>query len=85
MANPDSRSETRPAVGVFGALFVTLFVVMLVWDTQYRLVAVGGFALLYLAAGVIAGLMTRQKSRDRGPLLSATLAELAKDCQRLSS
>lgn len=67
-----------------GVLLATLFVVMLVWDTQYRLVVVGAFGLLYIAAGLGVGFVTRQKSRERGRLLSATLGELAKDCQHLS-
>jgi uncharacterized membrane protein YqjE len=68
-----------------GALLLTFFVVMLFWDSQYRLVVVGGFAVIYLAAGIITAMVTRQKSRERGRLLAATLDELAKDCQHLSS
>lgn len=69
----------------FGALLVTFLVVVVFWETDYRLAVVGGLALLYLAAGVVVGLITRRKSRSRPKLFPATLGELAKDYQRLSS
>jgi len=69
----------------FGILLVTLFVVVAFWDTNYRLVVLGGFALLYLAAGTVVGLITRRKARNRPKLFSATLGELAKDYRHLSS
>ena len=70
---------------VFGVLLVTLFVVVVFWDTEYRLVVLGGFALLYLASGVAAGLIARHKSRSKPRIFSATLNELTKDVNRLSS
>jgi uncharacterized membrane protein YqjE len=69
----------------FGALLVTLLIVAAFWETNYRLVVLGGLALLYLVAGVVVGLITRHKSRNRPKLLSATISELAKDYQHLSS
>jgi uncharacterized membrane protein YqjE len=69
----------------FGVLLVTLFVVVAFWDTNYRLLVLGGFALLYLIAGIVVGLITRRKSRNRPKLFSATLGELAKDYRHLSS
>jgi uncharacterized membrane protein YqjE len=70
---------------VIGSLLVTCFIVVLFWETNYRLIVLGGFALFYLIIGGIAGLITLRKSRQRPRLLSATLGELAKDHQRLSS
>jgi len=68
-----------------GALLGTLFVVVAFWDTDYRLAVLGGFAVLYLASGVIVGLVMRRKSRQKPKLFSASLGELAKDYQHLSS
>lgn len=67
-----------------GVLLLTLFIVAIFWDT-YRLYVLGGFALLYLAAGVTVGLMLRKKANSKPRFLSATLSELAKDRERLRS
>jgi uncharacterized membrane protein YqjE len=69
----------------FGALLVTFFVVAVFWETNYRLAVLGGLALLYLAAGTIAAMITRRRIRARPKLFSATLGELAKDYRHLSS
>jgi uncharacterized membrane protein YqjE len=69
----------------FGVLLVTLFVVVAFWDTNYRLVVLGAFALLYLIAGGVIGAVTRRKQKTRPKLLSATLGELAKDYRNLTS
>jgi len=65
------------------AVLITFFLVVVFWD--HREAVVGGLAVLYLAAGVIAGLAMRQKVRQKSRLFSATLGELAKDSQHLSS
>lgn len=67
----------------FGFLLLTLFVIVLFWDT-YRVFAVGGFALLYLGLGTLAAATLRQRLKARPRLFAATLAELAKDRERLS-
>ncbi|MEW6156958.1 MAG: phage holin family protein [Verrucomicrobiota bacterium] len=67
-----------------GVLLLTLFVVILFWET-YRLQVLVGFALLYLALGLAAALKMRQKVRAKPKLFSTTLAELAKDQAHLSS
>jgi uncharacterized membrane protein YqjE len=69
----------------FGALLVTLFVVVIFWETNYRLMVLGALALLYLAAGLVIAMVTRHKARNRPKLLSATVGELTKDFQSLSS
>lgn len=69
----------------FGILLVTLFVVVAFWDTNYRLVVLGAFALLYLVTGAVVAAITRRKQKARPKLLSATLGELAKDYRNLSS
>lgn len=63
-------------------LLLTLFVVVLFWDT-HRLEALGGAAALYLVLTVILVAMVRRGMRRRAPLLASTVAELRKDCERL--
>jgi uncharacterized membrane protein YqjE len=63
-------------------VFVTLFVVMVFWETQ-RVAVVGGFALLYLVLAAIGALVWRQRTRTRPRLFDATLAELGKDREQL--
>lgn len=67
-----------------GILLLTLWVVVLFWES-YRLYVLGGFALLYLALGLILGLLAKLKARRRPRLFSATLSELAKDRDQLRS
>jgi len=68
----------------FGLMMVTLFVVVAFWDT-HRLAVLGGFAVLYLAAGTVAAVITWRKSKSKPKLFAATLGELAKDYRHLSS
>jgi uncharacterized membrane protein YqjE len=67
----------------FGLLLLTLFVVVLFWET-HRLYVLGGFTLLYLALGFIAGAVLRQRLRTRPRLFATTLAELSRDRERLT-
>jgi uncharacterized membrane protein YqjE len=66
----------------FGLLLLTLFVVLLFWDTA-RLQVLGGFAVLYLGVGVAAVLTMRKKAKETPKLFSTTVAELAKDRDHL--
>lgn len=67
----------------FGLLLLTLFIVVLFWDT-HRLYVLGGFTLLYLALGFIVGAVLRQRLRTRPRLFATTLAELSRDRERLT-
>ena len=67
-----------------GILMATLFVVVLFWDT-HRVLVTGLLAVLYLGAGVAAGLAARRRARGRSKLFSGSLAELAKDREQLIS
>jgi uncharacterized membrane protein YqjE len=78
-------AATAVACLALGVLCITLLVVAVFWDTDYRLAVVGGFAGLYLALGVAAGLLMRRKTRSKPRLFATTLSELAKDLQHLSS
>jgi uncharacterized membrane protein YqjE len=66
-----------------GIVFLTLFVVMLFWET-HRLYVLGGFAGLYLGLGFIAAMVLRRRNRSRPRLFAATVAELSKDCDQLT-
>jgi len=67
----------------FGFLLLTLFIVVLFWDS-YRVYAVGGFALLYLGLGIFSAVTLRQRLKTRPRLFATTLAEFAKDRERLT-
>lgn len=66
-----------------GLLLLTLFVVVLYWET-HRLYALGGFAVLYLVLGIAASAVLRQRLRNRSRLFSTTLAEISRDRERLT-
>ena len=59
---------------------LTLFVIALFWDT-YRLWVIGALVVLYLVAGFTAASAARRQTTSRP--FSASLAELAKDLERL--
>ncbi len=63
-------------------IFGTLAVVMVYWKDDPALV-LGGFAALYLALAIILGVVWRARAKARPRLLSATLAEFARDREEL--
>ena len=67
-----------------GTLMLTLFVVVLFWDT-HRVLVTGMLAALYLMLAAAIGLAVRNKARAKSKLFSASLAELAKDREQLIS
>ena len=67
----------------FGLLLLTLFVVVLFWES-YRLQVLAAITILYLALGVGAALMLRYKLKTRPRLFAATLGELGKDREQLT-
>ena len=64
-------------------IFGTLAVVMAYWD-QNPVAVLSGFAALYLSLAIIIGLVWRARAKVRPRLLSATLAELARDREELT-
>jgi uncharacterized membrane protein YqjE len=66
-------------------LLATFFVIAAAWDTAYRLYVVGALMLLFLTcAGILSGVVrARLKSKPR--LFQASLTELYKDRQQLTS
>ncbi len=67
----------------FGFLLLTLFLIVLFWDT-HRLIAVGGFTMLYLGLGAFAAATLKRRLQTRPRLFATTLAELSKDRERLN-
>jgi uncharacterized membrane protein YqjE len=67
-----------------GMLTLTLFVIVLFWDT-HRLLVTGLLAALYLGAGLALALAARREASARPRLFAASLSELAKDRERLNS
>ncbi|MBI3345451.1 MAG: phage holin family protein [Gammaproteobacteria bacterium] len=67
-----------------GLLLATVFIVVAFWET-HRLYVLAGFSVFYLGIGAIAALVVRHKLRTRPRLFSATLSELGKDRERLTS
>ena len=67
-----------------GVILLTIFVVVLFWDT-HRLLALGGLAAFYLIAGLIVALVMRNKAAALPKFLSGTTSEFIKDRERLRS
>jgi uncharacterized membrane protein YqjE len=64
-------------------LLLSFFLILLFWDS-HRVVVAGLLALLYLLIGIICALVARQRLRAKSKLFAASLAELAKDSERLN-
>lgn len=65
-----------------GMVLLTMFVVVLFWDT-HRLAALGIATGAFLASALFIGLYVRGQLSGRQRLLSATRSELRKDRERL--
>jgi uncharacterized membrane protein YqjE len=67
-----------------GFILLNIFIVAILWQAGW-VYALGAMAALYLGIGIGAGLLLRDKHLTRPGLFPATLAELAKDRDRLRS
>jgi uncharacterized membrane protein YqjE len=67
-----------------GVVLATLFVVVVLWDT-YRLLALGIPAILFILGAALAWLVVRGKARAKPRLFAASLTELSKDREELTS
>jgi len=68
-------------VGI-GLTLLTLFVVVLYWET-HRVEVLGGVAFLYLGLGGLAGIVLYRRLKSRPRLFATTLSELTKDRDQL--
>ena len=66
-----------------GVLLLTLLGIVMFWDTN-RLLAIGGFAVLYLALGAGLAVAARRRAAQGSRLFEASLGEFQKDRDRLS-
>jgi uncharacterized membrane protein YqjE len=62
----------------FGAVFLALFLTVLLWDS-HRLLALGIFTALFLVIGLIAAAAVARIGRQGSRLFAASIAELAQD------
>jgi uncharacterized membrane protein YqjE len=67
----------------FGFFLLTFLVIAMFWDTN-RLLAIGGFAVLYLVIGAALAAAARGRAAAGTRLFEASLGELKKDRDRLS-
>ena len=65
-------------------LMLSIFAVLLFWDS-HRVLAAALVGALWLAAAAVCALLARGRMRERPRFLSATLAELAKDRSRFGN
>jgi len=67
-----------------GVVLATLFVVLALWDT-HRLLVLGIPAILFILGAALAWLVVRGKARAKPRLFAASLTELSKDREELTS
>lgn len=67
-----------------GILLLTVFIVVLFWD-DHRLAALGVLSALFFVLGALIAALLRSKAQAKSRLFSASLAELAKDRERLGT
>lgn len=65
-----------------GAVFLAVFITVLLWDTN-RLLALGTFSALFLTGGVVSLVVARRYARAGSTLFKASLGELGKDREAL--
>lgn len=67
-----------------GLIFLAIFLTVLMWDSN-RLLALGVFAALFIGVGIASLMLAMSLARSGSKLFSASLAELRKDNQALTS
>ena len=67
-----------------GLIFFAIFLTVLLWESN-RLLALGAFSALFLGAGIASLTLAMSLARAGSSLFSASLAELRKDREALST
>ena len=67
-----------------GIIMLTLLAIVVFWDS-HRLLVIGGFAGIYLLAGMAFGVAASRRATQRSRLFEDSLRELAKDREGLTS
>lgn len=70
-------------LSIVGAVFLAVFLTVLWWES-HRLLALGVFSALFVAAAAVAVAMARRRAREGSRLFAASLAELRRDEAALS-
>jgi len=68
----------------FGAVLLTILVVVVFWDT-HRLLVLGSLTGLFLVTGAILGAVVVSKLKSMPRMFEASLAELIKDHQEIDT
>lgn len=68
-----------------GIVLAVILVVTTFWDTQHRLLVLASLTVLFLIMGLAAGMFALYKTRTKPRLFTASLSELSKDQQQLTS
>ncbi|MEN6585005.1 MAG: phage holin family protein [Sulfuricella sp.] len=91
LAEEKERLLTQMVLGLaalffigLGIIFAALFLTVVLWDS-HRLLALGMFTVLFLGLGIAALAAAAKFARTQPKLFSASLAELSKDQDHLSS
>jgi len=69
-------------LALFALLFASIFVIAYFWEA-YRLWAIAGVTLFYVALAALTFMRLQQRRRDKPPPFAATLAELGQDVSSL--
>ena len=67
-----------------GIIMLTLLAIVAFWDS-HRWLTIGGFAGIYLLVGMAFGVAVLRRATERSRLFEASLQELVKDREGLSS
>ncbi len=67
-----------------GLIFLAIFLTVLLWDSN-RLLALGVFSALFIGAGIASLTLAMSLAKSGSKLFSASLAELRKDHEALST
>lgn len=68
---------------IFAAILGTFFIIVLFWDTPYRLVVMGIVVAFFAVTAIISALLAMLAVKGRPPLFGATLGEIRKDAAAL--
>jgi len=69
-------------LALFALLFASIFVIAYFWDA-YRLWAIAGVTLFYVALAIMTFMRLQQRRREKPTAFAATLAELGHDVSSL--
>ena len=69
-------------LALFALLFASIFVIVYFWE-EYRLWAIAGVTLFYVALAIVTFMRLQKRRREKPTAFAATLAELGHDISAL--